>query len=42
MGTTTEKVTRKINGDEIKRKTWWEPILVVFLFWYPLRHIHWD
>ncbi|MBE5865807.1 MAG: hypothetical protein E7292_06260 [Lachnospiraceae bacterium] len=41
MGTTTEKVTRKINGDEIKRKTWWEPILVVFLFWYPLRHIHW-
>lgn len=41
MGTTTEKVTRKINGDEIKRKTWWESILVVFLFWYPLRHIHW-
>ena len=24
-----------------KLNTWWEPILVVFLFWYPLRHIHW-
>ncbi len=22
-------------------RTWWEPFLVVFLFWYPLRHIHW-
>lgn len=22
-------------------RTWWEPLLVVFLFWYPLRHIHW-
>ena len=22
-------------------KVWWEPLLVVFLFWYPLRHINW-
>lgn len=22
-------------------KLWWEPLLVVFLFWYPLRHINW-
>lgn len=20
---------------------WWEPLLVLILFWYPLRHIHW-
>ncbi|MCM1552792.1 MAG: hypothetical protein NC092_08900, partial [Butyrivibrio sp.] len=22
-------------------RVWWEPLLVVFLFWYPLRHINW-
>ncbi|MCM1101344.1 MAG: hypothetical protein NC079_06100 [Clostridium sp.] len=26
---------------ESVKKTWWEPLLVVFLFWYPLRHIYW-
>lgn len=24
-----------------KSGTWWEPLLMVFLFWYPLRHIQW-
>ena len=23
------------------RGAWWEPLFLVILFWYPLRHIHW-
>ena len=41
MGTTAENLMRKMNSEGAKRKSWWEPVLVVFLFWYPLRHIHW-
>ena len=22
-------------------RNWWEPILLVIMFWYPLRHVHW-
>ncbi len=25
----------------MKKKVWWESLLVVILFWYPLRHIYW-
>lgn len=41
MGATVENLKRKVNKESNKTKTWWEPLLVVFLFWYPLRHIHW-
>ncbi len=41
-----EKKTTVVNGEKLnngsnKTKVWWEPLLIVFLFWYPLRHIHW-
>ncbi len=29
------------NGEARLRSPWWEPVLVVFLFLYPLRHIQW-
>lgn len=34
-----EKGKTKTTTNRIR--TWWEPLMVVFLFWYPLRHIHW-
>ncbi|MBR1771029.1 MAG: hypothetical protein IJ747_03265, partial [Lachnospiraceae bacterium] len=23
------------------KRTWWEPLLLLFLLLYPLRHVHW-
>lgn len=40
-GTSVEMLKEKAGTGVNKSKTWWEPLLLVFMFVYPLRHIHW-
>lgn len=40
-GRTENMHSAETKGRGTVARAWWEPLFVVFLFWYPLRHIHW-